>query len=59
MSFCGKYYDNIKFKSIGGNKEHEWSHNCLSMATNFMFTHISENKVNKLFKECAVAAIVK
>ena len=41
MSFNGKSYDNVPFTSIGENKEREYSHNCLRIATNFMFTLMS------------------
>ena len=59
MSFNGKYYDNVQLTSIGENKEHEWSHNCLRIAMNVMCTQIPEKKGIKLFKERTVVSIVK
>ena len=59
MIFNEKYYENVQFTSIGENKELEWSHDCLRIATNIMFTKIPENKGIKLFKERAVASIFK
>ena len=59
MSFNIKSYDNVKFTSIGENKENEWSHDCIRIATNDMFAQVSAKKLIKLFKERAVASIVK
>ena len=59
MSFNGKYYDNVKFTSIIENKDPEWNQNCLRMVTNVMFTQMSSKKINKLFKENTLEAIVK
>ena len=49
-SFNVKSYENVEFTSISENKEHEWSHDCLRIATNAMFTQMSANKGIKLFK---------
>ena len=59
MSFNGKYYDNVKFTSIGENKEREFSHDCFTIAPNLMFTKMSAKKGIELFKESALTAIVK
>ena len=58
MRFNGKSYDNLQFTSIGENKEREWSHDCLRVAMNAMFTKMSAKKGIKIFKERAVSAIV-
>ena len=44
MTFNGNSYDNVKFTSIRENKEHDWSHYCLRIAANFMFTQMPEKK---------------
>ena len=59
MIFNGKTYDNVQFTSTGEFKECEWSHNCVSIAANFMFALMSAMKIIKLYKERAVSAIVK
>ena len=57
--FNVKYYYNVLLTSIGENKEREWSHDCLSIAMNVMFTQISAKKWTKLLKERSVLYIVK
>ena len=59
MNFNGKSYDNVQFTSIGENKEREWSHYCPRIDMNLVFTQISEKKGIKIFKQCAVADILK
>ena len=44
MIFNGKFYDNVQFTSIGENKEREWSHDCLRITTNVMFTQFQRRK---------------
>ena len=56
MSSC---YDNVKFTSISENKQHEWSRDFISMATNVVFTKMSAKKGIKLFNECTVVDNVK
>ena len=59
MRLNGKSYYNVKFTSIGESRDHERSRDCLRIAANVMFTQMSVNKGIQLFKERAVAAIVK
>ena len=59
MRFNGKSYDNVQFTSIGENKERGWSHDCLRIALNVMFTQMSAKKGITLFKDHAFAATVK
>ena len=54
-----KYYNNLQFTSIGENKELEWSHDCLRIATHAIFTKMAAKKGIKLLKEISVTDIVK
>ena len=59
MRFNGKSNENVQFKNIGENKEREWSHDCLRIASNVTFTQMSAKKGIELFKERTFVAIVK
>ena len=58
MSFNGKYYYNKKLTSIVKNKECGFSHDCLRIAMNVMFTKMADNNVFELFKDHTAASIV-